>query len=112
MSKHPDTSSIASAFSACLEAYRDFYLVLARDERTATETIPLPEVADEYGRLKVWGANTEALRTGRGSLDDKLRNDGRLKSMILTLLRELTEDLQRGATHKQTKPDPGLSVHY
>lgn len=37
---------------------------------------------DVYGRFGVWGGDSGADRMGRGSLDDVLRNDSKMASII------------------------------
>lgn len=60
--------------------------------------VSLPKISDGYGRLNVWGANAGAVRSGRGSLDDNLRNEKKLQSIIHDILTELIDVLRSGTS--------------
>ncbi|KAF8244869.1 ankyrin [Wilcoxina mikolae CBS 423.85] len=53
-----------------------------------------PSVREDYGRLRVWAENVGAHRTGRVSLDHRLREATRMKNMVLDLLEDLRSALQ------------------
>ncbi|KAF8536959.1 hypothetical protein BDD12DRAFT_746554, partial [Trichophaea hybrida] len=53
-----------------------------------------PSVREDYGRLRVWAENVGAHRTGRVSLDHRLREATRMKNMVLDLLEDLQSALQ------------------
>ena len=55
--------------------------------------INLAKISDNYGRLNIWGSDTGILRGGRGSLDERLRTDQRLRCLVLDILGELREVL-------------------
>ena len=97
------TSSIAAKFSDCLGSYRQLYFLLTSRNVRGLDHIDLTELSDKYGQLNVWGANSGALRTGRGSLDDILRTNENLRSIILDLLGDLLEAIGRG-TLQRTQP--------
>ena len=97
------TSSIAAKFSDCLGSYRQLYFLLMSHDLQGLEHIDLVELSDNYGRLNVWGADSGALRIGRGSLDDILRTNENLRSIILDLLGDLREAIGRG-TLQRTLP--------
>ena len=46
-------------------------------------------IQDELGRFKVWAEDMGAHRTGRMSLDDKLREASHIQKPVAGLLREL-----------------------
>jgi hypothetical protein len=93
----PQPSAIAASFSKCSSQFRELYLALTRKDCQVTHQVSLSRLADGYGRFGVWGGNSRADRTGRGSLDDSLRNDpSSLYSIILDLLDSLHDDLERG----------------
>lgn len=96
----PQRSAIAALFSKCSSQFRKFYVSLSKDRRA--HQISLSRLADEYGRFGVWGGNSGADRTGPGSLDERLRNDRNLNSIILDLLQNIYDDLERGMLFSQT----------
>lgn len=96
-------SSINRLYSTCLQLYRHIYITLAgKNETTHSDgdgfrrhDVPMPRFSDEYGRLGVWGRNSQADCTGRGSLDDNLRSDSKLRSIVLDLLSAFEVDLTK-----------------
>jgi hypothetical protein len=89
-------SSIAECFTSCSDAFKRFYIALASDDCQHVQRTTLLRISDEYGRLGVWGANSAADRVGRGSLDDILRDDPDLRSIVLELLKDFNHDLEIG----------------
>jgi hypothetical protein len=73
-----------------------FYIALADEGCRVAGQVSLTRISDEYGRLGVWGRNSGADRTGRGSLDDRLRNDPKLRGVVFELLSDLDAYLIRG----------------
>lgn len=103
MSDHADTEeshSIAATFSGCLTSYRRLYFLLTSRKAQGAEDIDLTEVSDNYGRLNVWGADSGALRTGRGSLDDIIRANENLRSILLDILGDLKEAIGIGTLQR------------
>jgi hypothetical protein len=86
---------IAAAFAGCYDRYKELYIALVQEGQMKNE-VPMSRLSDEYGRLGVWGKNSGADRTGRGSLDDVLRSDPSLRSIVLDLLWNFDADLKRG----------------
>ncbi|KFY43827.1 hypothetical protein V494_01791 [Pseudogymnoascus sp. VKM F-4513 (FW-928)] len=84
----PTTSLLADSFERCSDSFKELYLALF-----AYGPISLSKFNDEYGRFGVWGGDAGADRTGRGSLDDVLRNDPKTASIIAELLKNLNDDL-------------------
>jgi len=87
---------IALSFEESINKFKEFYIALASNDCRVADQVSISHVADEYGRLGVWGRNSGADRKGRGSLDDILHNDANLKSIILDILKDLYGDLDRG----------------
>lgn len=90
----PQHYPIAELFSKCSGQFRKFYVGLSEDRRT--HQISLSRLADEYGRFGVWGGNSGADRAGRGSLDERLRDEINLNSIVLDLLGNIYDDLEEG----------------
>jgi hypothetical protein len=92
----PQSFSIAVSFSNCYTEFRKFYIALINDGCSVAHQVSRSRINDEYGRLGVWGKNSGVDRIGRGSLDDALRNDPNLQSIVLDVLNNLHDDLERG----------------
>ena len=88
--------NIATIFSSCITLYMRFLLILTSSNCDIAQQVDLASIKDDYGRLNVWGSENRALRTGRGSLDDGLRDNGKLRSLVLDLLVDLADDLENG----------------
>lgn len=84
----PTTSPLADSFQRCSGSFKELYLALF-----AHGSISLSKFNNEYGRFGVWGGDSGADRTGRGSLDDVLRNDLKVTSIIAEVLENLEDDL-------------------
>lgn len=82
------TIPLADSFQRCSSSFKELYLALF-----AYGPISLSKFNDEYGRFGVWGSDSGADRSGRGSLDDVLRNDPKATSIIAEVLENLDEDL-------------------
>jgi hypothetical protein len=100
--------SIAANVSRCLDAFR--ILCTALQIRVDTELaklrvdnvggISLSGVKDELGRFKVWVGNIGAHRTGRSSLDHRLRDASHIRKQVVRLLEDLAESLLDGWSHE------------
>lgn len=89
MSEVASTASpLADSFQRCSRSFKELYLALF-----AYGPISLSKFNDEYGRFGVWGGDSGGDRTGRGSLDDVLRNDPKMILIIAELLENLNDDL-------------------
>ena len=87
---------ISLAFQESINKLRELYIALARKDCKITNQFSISRLGDEYGRLGVWGRNARADRKGRGSLDDIVRKDPDLRSVILEALNDLSGDLDFG----------------
>ena len=54
------------------------------------------ELRNEFGRFRVWAGNAGAHRTGRVSLDHRLRDASHIYKELINLLGELNNDLDEG----------------
>jgi hypothetical protein len=86
-----------SFFSRLIELSEDIesiepHVSAGRDPATVN-----PALRDDCGRLRVWSENVGAHRTGRVSLDHRLREATKAKQLVLDLLNDLTEALRNGS---------------
>ena len=98
-----EASAIEPAFAVCLMVYRHLYLSLTRPDCRVADQVDASKVCDNYGRLNVWGSDSGALRTGRGSLDDLLRTNESLRSIVLDTISDLTASIERGRLPPSTR---------
>lgn len=56
----------------------------------------LPDLQDEYGRLRVWTGNIGAHKSGRSSLEYRLRDASHIRAQIALLFDALTGSLSEG----------------
>ncbi|KAJ3536922.1 hypothetical protein NM208_g6520 [Fusarium decemcellulare] len=91
-------TSISENVASCLGG---FQTLLSTLEAEAVTTLPdydpsdisMPMVKDQLGRFKVWSANIGAHRTGRSSLDYRLRDASNIRNQVVKLLQDLSECL-------------------
>jgi len=86
-------NSISSTVHLCLDGFR---LLSADVDSHEDATPPRPDVASKLSRFKVWAGNIGAHRTGRSSLEYRLRDSSRLKDQVVKLLNELQKSLEDG----------------
>lgn len=89
----PTTVSIASLYERCIHTFNQLYerLLSTNHDRDL-----LSCVEDEVGRFRVWAANAGAHRSGRVSLDHRLREAPHVHSRVSELIEEIQEDLENG----------------
>jgi len=84
----------------CVKSFAAFAVRLGSDEylENCTEELDLANILHEYGRLNIWGDQTKANLPprARGSLDDTLRHDAKLKDLVLEILLRLNTLLEKG----------------
>jgi hypothetical protein len=84
---------IASGVIECLGRFDELLLDLHAHE----EYEPFSKaISDALGRFKIWSSNIGAHRTGKRSLDHRLRDASHLKEQVLRLLTSLTDNLGDG----------------
>lgn len=84
--------SIAAQVKDCLARFDALLVDLdAKDDRSLSRAID-----DASGRFKIWSSNIGAHRTGRRSLDHRLRDASHLQENVLMLLSGLAESLVDG----------------
>lgn len=82
---------------------------LTRECLARFQSLQHHDVEDEYGRLRVWAGNVSAHRTGRRSLEYRLRDASNLRTTVSNLLQDLSailEQLQTLQTQQAIK-EPG-----
>lgn len=67
------------------------------------------KILDEFARFKLWAGNIGAHRTGRSSLDWRLRDASHLRDLVVNLLTDLKNALQDGMCIPSTWGHPLLS---
>jgi hypothetical protein len=88
--------ALAEVYERCRRSFMGFYVAIADEGCRVAREVSLTRISDEHGRLGVWGRDSGADRTGRGSLDDRLRNDPKLRGTVFELLSDLDRYLIRG----------------
>jgi hypothetical protein len=100
LSTYADAPSLSESYGECIQSFGRFLLALSKEDCCVIhlEQIHLPEILEEYGRVKIWGDQTKAdlPARARGSLDDALRHDNELKQLIQALLTRLKVLLSQG----------------
>lgn len=85
--------NIAKRVTRCLSSFK--LLVLREQEPGWSEArVQLSSVQDELSRFKVWAGNIGAHRTGRSSLEYRLRDASHIRAQVLRLLDDLDELLE------------------
>lgn len=96
----PDTSSIFQLFKTCSWNYETLLSTLQTDtSRSAHTSISLvPEIKDEFSRLRIWGEQTYAVlpQNARRSLDEQLREDEATKKVVTRCLQRLNNHIEKG----------------
>ncbi|KAK0724606.1 hypothetical protein B0H67DRAFT_109181 [Lasiosphaeris hirsuta] len=94
-------SSVADHVLSALEAFRALSETLVFTDGSEDDDgiglsrgISLPRVNDELARFKVWAGNIGAHRSGRSSLDYRLRDASHLRDQVVRLLEDISESLQ------------------
>jgi hypothetical protein len=102
----PETNSICHLFESCTRRYETLLLALqtATTRSTHSAAALVPEVKDEFSRLRVWGEQTHAVlpQNARRSLDEQLRGDAETKEIASGTLRRLNNHIERGWVRTHT----------
>lgn len=87
-------SSIALHYTLCESSFT--HLIHLVEASAPPQNNFSPNVAEELGRFRVWAGNTGAHRTGRVSLDYRLREASHIHNQVAKLLTDLLTDLEKG----------------
>ncbi|KAF4995056.1 hypothetical protein FDECE_12911 [Fusarium decemcellulare] len=90
--------SISINVASCLDSFQALLSTFETKGRTILPDhdpgdISLPMVKDQLGRFQVWSANIAAHKTGRSSLDYRLRDASNIRNQVIKLLQDLAECL-------------------
>lgn len=89
--------NISPVFLECLQLHK-ILLALLQEGPARSDDADLEEALNVYGRLRIWGEETRAILSpsSRGSLDDSLRKDLKLKSVATRILQRLKRKVELG----------------
>lgn len=91
----PRIKSIVSCYNLCIQSFdRLAKTLLSQDQGFFDQRVAL---RDELGRFRVWAGNSGAHRTGRVSLDHRLREALHVHGKVTNLLDDLDRALEEGA---------------
>ncbi|KAG9845084.1 hypothetical protein KCU98_g7016, partial [Aureobasidium melanogenum] len=97
--------SICHLFQSCLRRYGLLLLALQTDALRSTHLVIslVPDIKDEFSRLRIWGEQTYAVlpQNARHSLDEQLREDEDTKNVVIRCLRRLNSHIEKAI--EQTK---------
>ena len=84
---------ISETVKECLHSFENLHTIVREhnEHQFVTRTI-----SNEYARFKIWSSNIGAHRTGRSSLDYRLRDSSHLQDHVFRLLKSLLENLNDG----------------
>lgn len=96
----PGADSVCHLFKRSLGRYENFLLALQTESLGSTRIggMLIPEVKDDYSRLRIWGEQTHAVfsKNARRSLDEQLSGDENTKKIVLRILRRLNNHIEKG----------------
>jgi len=84
--------AILRLYRACMESFIFLADIVGGSEFRNVST----SLQDELGRFRIWVENAGAHRSGRVSLDYRLREAPEVKEVVLELMNNLYSDLQDG----------------
>ncbi|KAK4177089.1 hypothetical protein QBC36DRAFT_310460 [Triangularia setosa] len=96
-------STIAAHVSASLNSFQDLLAVVgslsalqddsSQEDVGSLSALSRQVIQNELSRFKVWAGNIGAHRSGRASLDYRLRDASNIRSQVVALLQDLIESL-------------------
>jgi hypothetical protein len=92
----PTASTIASRYNTCATSFTWLNQLCIKPDYNYAEQVAPSAVQDEFGRFRVWAGNIGAHRTGRVSLDYRLREASHMYQRVTELLDELNTTLKEG----------------
>ena len=85
-------ASIASQYDLCQNSFSK----LIKNIETSNNPAVAQRLSEGFGKFRVWAGNAGAHRTGRVSLDYRLREASHIYEELTMLLEELNKDLEEG----------------
>ncbi|KAI8943304.1 hypothetical protein NX059_001324 [Plenodomus lindquistii] len=95
LDRHDASLSLASTVRACLQSFEEVSAAITVAEPHIIAKLPPVCIEDEAGRFRIWSGNCGAHRTGRASLEDKLREASHVRQQVLGLLHGLSSTLSQ-----------------
>ena len=92
----PSASTIASRYNTCATSFSRLSQLCSKSDYSFSDQVAPSAVQDEFGRFRVWAGNIGAHRTGRVSLDYRLREASHMYQRVTDLLDELNATLKEG----------------
>lgn len=86
--------TIAALFVVCTRSFANMFDCLVDSDGEFSSQISISAIQDELGRFRVWAGNVGAHRTGRVSLDHKLRESPQVHGMVTALMKDLDDSLR------------------
>ncbi|CAD0097587.1 unnamed protein product [Aureobasidium mustum] len=105
-----DTTSICHLFESCLRRYGVLLFTLQTDTLRSAHLVTsiVPEIKDEFSRLRIWGEQTYAVlpQNARRSLDEQLREDGDTKKIVIRCLQRLNTHIEKATEYMNRYSSP------
>lgn len=86
---------ISTLVARCFQSFSELEAHISSGSQSPSKQMDEDGFLDELGRLRVWAANIGAHRTGRISLDFRLRDAPHIRTQIQGLLYDLEENIRR-----------------
>lgn len=96
MASEPATESIADNVARALAAFEVITTRETQVELSGSQFTWVRIIDDQLSKFKLWAGNIGAHRTGRRSLDYRLRDSSHLQTQVLRLLDDLVTSLNEG----------------
>ncbi|KAI0541363.1 hypothetical protein GGR58DRAFT_17324 [Xylaria digitata] len=93
MASNGATGSITDRVTQILTAFEAIDTVETREEPGESQLTWLQTISDQLSKFKLWAGNIGAHRTGRSSLDYRLRDSSHLQIQVMRLLDDLITSL-------------------
>lgn len=103
-----EIDSICQLFESCLRRYGILLLALQTDALRSTHLVNslVPNIKDEFSRLRIWGEQTYAVlpQNARRSLDEQLHEDEDTRKVVISCLRRLNNQIEKGRSSRHVGP--------
>ena len=89
-------TSIRSLYARIINTFTELIQEFENSKSRPAEELTLDDLEDVRGRLRLWAGNSGAHRTGRVSLDHKLRYSSQVHDKVTEYLEALDNALRNG----------------